>query len=292
LFNEFIWFVRGQYYWWFDAYDAYNNLAQSNVSRLSLNMTFINIVSPVNNSRNFSKDGLVQIVFNSTQVLDSCKFNINGGGNISIPPINFYVGGLNQGQNYLQLICRNVNGTGWTSVNFSYYNYPSLALVIHNPKNGQFYRDPSQKVSISYNTSFTVPYLNLSLNGAPYVNFVNGQLVAFPVGNNILKVTIRASPPYAFPYDSFDSTGIEEFAEVRFTTGDKIVGAMTDLMIYFWAFMLFVVCGMFFAFLRGSEDPWQYFMRTVWYSMEMLIGFGVIVESIKFIRTIIGTGGG
>jgi hypothetical protein len=72
--------------------------------------------------------------------------------------------------------------------------------------------------------------------------------------------------------------------------GDRITSAVTDMMIYFWAFMFFGSLAIVFAYLKGSEDMWQFFMRVVWYTMEMLIGFGIIIESIKLIRTLTGVG--
>jgi hypothetical protein len=132
----------------------------------------------------------------------------------------------------------------------------------------------------------------MSLNGNPYQVFTNGQKVQFPEGNNVLRVRATALPPYAFPYDAYNAEGIEETVEIRFTIGDKTTGAFSDMMIYFYAFLLFGVLAMFFAYLKASEDALQFFMRTVWYLMELMIGFGVIIESIRVIRTLTGTGGG
>ena len=90
-------------------------------------------------------------------------------------------------------------------------------------------------------------------------------------------------------YDNF--TAFSECDSVRFTVSDKVTGAMTDLMIYFWAFMVAIMLAIIFAYLQGAENIWQFFVRVLWYSGEMIIGFGIIMEAIKFIRTLTGVGG-
>jgi hypothetical protein len=219
----------------------------------------------------------------------NCKYSINGVVNQSIAPINFWMTPA-YGDNNLTLYCRNVNGTAQTSVNFDWYPSPSLGLNIVTPKNGQYYKITQQPLTIGYNHSFTIPYLNFSLNGAPYRDFTNGQQIIWPMENNIVNVRLTALPPYAFPYDVF-TTRIEENAEVRFTMGDRWTIAITDIIVYFWTFMFFGIVAMFFAYLKDSEDVWQFTVRTIWYLMELLIGFGIIVQIIVFIRTMTGIGG-
>jgi hypothetical protein len=286
-----VWFVRGTYYWWFDTFDTYSDYGNTTINNITVNMAELQIISPVNNSRNFSNNGWIFAVINASQPMDSCKYSINGLPNQSVAPLNFLFSPV-IGVNNLVVYCRNGNGTGWTSSDFEYYPTPSLGLSITSPRNDQYYRDAIQVLGVNYNHSFTIPYLNMSLNGNPYQVFTNGQKVQFPEGNNVLRVRATALPPYAFPYDAYNAEGIEETVEIRFTIGDKTTGAFTDMMIYFYAFLLFGVLAMFFAYLKASEDAWQFFMRTVWYLMELMIGFGVIIESIRVIRTLTGTGGG
>jgi hypothetical protein len=71
---------------------------------------------------------------------------------------------------------------------------------------------------------------------------------------------------------------------------DKLLCSSLTMTNYFWAFMLFAICAIFLAYLKDSEDMWQYFMKVVWYLMMLIIGSGIIIESIRFTKTVMGSG--
>ena len=277
--------VRGVYYWWFEAFDIFAGTYVTNVSNLTVDVPTVIIVQPANNSNNFSASSIIPLQIVTNQLIEYCWYSLNDANNITFyPDINIQAV---YGDNNITVWCHNENGTDYASHNFKLYPYPSLGLSIESPKEGQMYRYADQKISWSYDTSYTISSWNYSLNNAANTTMVSGTTIKFPIGSNTVRICGTTSNPLPAPYYN-NFSAFQECDDVTFLISDALTGAVTDMTLYLWASLFAVTLAIFFAYISGSENLFQFLVRVIWYSGEMIIGFGIIVEGIKFIRISFG----
>jgi parallel beta-helix repeat protein len=283
--NDILTFVRGIYYWWFEATDILGNTYASNVSNITVDVPRVIIIQPANNSLTFSGNNTPYLEIGTNQPIEYCWYNLNGGASVIFYP-NIYIT-VPYGQNNITVFCHNENGTDNASSAFTWYPLPNIGLNIITPRQDQMYRYPEQMLTWTYNNSYIISSWNYSLNGAPNTTMVSGTIIKFPVGTNTVRICGTAIPPMPAPYYN-NFTEFMECDDVSFLVTDQLTGAVTDMTRYLWASLFAVILAIFFAYISGSENMLQFLVRVMWYSGEMIIGFGIINESIRFIRTIMG----
>jgi len=107
--------------------------------------------------------------------------------------------------------------------------------------------------------------------------------VLFPLGTNTVRLCGTALAPMPAPFYNNFSTW-QDCDDVSFTISDKLTAAVTDITLYLWASLFIVILAIFFAYITGADSMFQFLVRVIWYSGEMLIGFTIIVEGIRFLR--------
>jgi parallel beta-helix repeat protein len=278
-------FVRGVYYWWFEAFDVFGNVYTGNVSNLTVNVPIVTIISPPDGSTTFSNNNTQLLELVTDQLIDFCGYSLNGADNVTFYP-NIEIS-VPYGMNTITVYCHNENGTGYHTHSFQRYDYPSLDLSITSPREGQMYKDPKQILSWQYNTSYGIVAWNYTLNGDLQPIVASGTKIEFPLTANTVRICGNATMPLPAPYYN-NFTQLSECDDVSFLVTDKLTAAVTDMTLYLWASLFIVILAIFFAYIQGADSMFQFLVRVIWYSGEMLIGFTIIVEGIKVIRTLTG----